>query len=222
MNIEEAWRLLGAAEGCSPDELRSAYRRRLHELHPDVRGGEAGAAAETRELITAYRLTLTMSSTVVAASRQDIPADLEPFEYVVTAERTDNDRSEPFAERLVQDPAVFGAFAPASSGVWVVEADTLAIECPADEAYGLLVEAAHQLGDVTHVDRTSFEFLEFLVRSASGDAISVVCSLQGRANGSTEVFFTLEPLATALGPLPDVREVVRLAAQFIRHRLNGG
>ena len=50
---------------------------------------------------------------------------------------------------------------------------TIAFSCPADEAYPYLVNAAHQLGDVTHVDRSSFEFLEFLVRSVSGDAISV-------------------------------------------------
>ena len=221
MNIEQAWKLLGAVEGCSPDELRSAYRRRLRELHPDLRGGGAEAAAETRELIAAYRLALASSPTVEAASRYEVPADLRPFDYVATAARTDDGPSGPIAERLVRDPAVFEAFAGASSGVWVVDADTLAIECPADEAYGLLVEAAHQLGDVTHVDRTSFEFLEFLVRSTSGDAISVVCSLQGRATGCTEVFFTLEPLATAPGPLPDVHEVVRLAAQLIRRRLNG-
>lgn len=133
--------------------------------------------------------------------------------------------SEPVATRVDSGPAPThddaGDVDP-SSGVWLVESDTLAIDCPADEAYGLLVEAAHRLGDVTHVDRSSFEFLEFLVRSTSGDAISVVCSLQGRANGSTEVFFTLEPLATARGPLPDVREVAMLIGQLIRERLGVG
>ena len=100
----------------------------------------------------------------------------------------------------------------------MVESDTLAMACPADEAYGLLVDAAHQVGDVTHVDRSSFEFLEFLIRSASGDAISVVCSLQGRSSGSTEVFFTLEPLAAAHGPLPKVNEIALRVGQLIQDR----
>lgn len=69
VNIDDARSLLGTHEGCSPEELRSAYRKRLHELHPDVRGGEAGAAADTRELIAAYQLVLQASTPVSAATR---------------------------------------------------------------------------------------------------------------------------------------------------------
>jgi hypothetical protein len=226
VNIDDARSLLGTHEGCSADELRSAYRKRLHELHPDVRGGGAAAAADTRELIAAYQLVLQASAPVLAATR--VEPSVEGFthyaEPVATAQRGEW-VSEPVATRVDSGPAPRhedGAAIDASLGVWMVESDTLALNCPADEAYALLVDAAHRLGDVTHVDRSSFEFLEFLVRSTSGDAISVVCSLQGRANGSTEVFFTLEPLATARGPLPEVAEVAAMIGQLIRERLSLG
>ena len=252
MNIEDARILLGATRESSPGELRTLYRRRLHELHPDVRGGEAEAAADTRELIEAYQLVLHSAEPVEPATR------LEPFNAdsgrspdrensrdfrdiddtgpVATAQRHGANH-EPVATRIESESV--GNFTSAdddmavhdlgaanwinneADGVWLIGTDTLAVECPADETYALLVDAAYRIGDVTHVDRSSHEFLEFLVRSTSGDAISVVCSLQGRANGTTEAFITLEPLATARGPLPDVGEVARLMAELIRERLVG-
>jgi hypothetical protein len=71
-----------------------------------------------------------------------------------------------------------------------VEGETLALEVPADEAYLLLLDAAHRVGDVTYIDRDA-GLLEFVV-----DIASVVLSLQGRGNGTTEVFCTVEPLGT--------------------------
>ena len=42
--------VLGCAEDATPDEVRSAYRKRLKECHPDL----GGTAEETRAVIAAY------------------------------------------------------------------------------------------------------------------------------------------------------------------------
>ena len=196
MNIDDAWRVLGIGVTVRSDDVRAAFRHRLHERHPDklaakggVEGGRADRApgghadADTRELIVAYRLAIAHCGSTVPEAVPDRPVEAPRPEAGMAGDGGDVE-------------------------AWRIGSDTIAFSCPADEAYPYLVNAAHQLGDVTHVDRSSFEFLEFLVRSVSGDAISVVCSLQGRANASTEAFFTCEPLAMTHGPIPDVEEIV--------------
>lgn len=56
---------LGLDPGCSPDELKNAYRRRVSALHPDRRAGRAGdpaAAADLQELTTAYTAAMRFQS----------------------------------------------------------------------------------------------------------------------------------------------------------------
>ncbi|HEU4664105.1 MAG TPA: J domain-containing protein [Dokdonella sp.] len=47
---------LGLKPGCTPEELKTAYRRRIAELHPDRRGADADPAdaARLQELTAAY------------------------------------------------------------------------------------------------------------------------------------------------------------------------
>jgi len=44
MTRQEAFSVLGLAEGASPDEIRAAHRRLIQRVHPDV-GGSTDLAA---------------------------------------------------------------------------------------------------------------------------------------------------------------------------------
>ncbi len=75
---------------------------------------------------------------------------------------------------------------------------------PADEAFARLLDACHQIGDVTYVDR-SCAILEALVRVEGEGVCSLVITLQGRADG-TDAFCTLEALEHVASP--PVRAIV--------------
>lgn len=99
--------------------------------------------------------------------------------------------------------------APPASSAPVVDAtsdgDTITLDVPADEAFLLLLEAAHRVGDVTHVSPGD-ALLEALIAFDDGRTCSLVISLQGRANGTTDAFCTLQALDA--GPTPPVGLVV--------------
>ena len=196
------------------EEIRSVFRRGLRMHHPDVQAAGAGvgvdADAKTREFITAYRTIETSFAPNAVATKVDEYTAAAFVDDEATSSTFSRRAEEPVAQRLSSEPLVRRG---QSCEYWLVGTDTIALGCPADEAYPLLVDAAHRLGDVTHVDRSSHEFLEFLVRNQTGDTLSVVCSLQGRSNGSTEAFFTVEPFNTVHGPVPDVGEIVQLVVQ---------
>ncbi len=86
----------------------------------------------------------------------------------------------------------------------VLDGDTVHLPAPPDEAFARLVEAGHQIGDVTYVDR-SCAILEVLVRVEGEGVCSLVITLQGRAHG-TEAFCTLEAIEHVASP--PVRPVV--------------
>src|SRR5205085_4865317 len=86
-----------------------------------------------------------------------------------------------------------------------IDGDTVSIMAPADEAFALLLEAAHVIGDVTYVSPRDGLF-EALVKFDDGRTCSLVISLQGRGNGTTEAFCTLQALDG--GPVPSVSIVV--------------
>lgn len=86
-----------------------------------------------------------------------------------------------------------------SEGVYLIGTDTILVPAPSDEAFTRLLDAAHLLGSVSFIDRSS-GFLEAVVRVVDGPACSVVVSLQGRATGGTEAFVTIEPLGQGVAP----------------------
>ena len=90
---------------------------------------------------------------------------------------------------------------------------TLAMAAPASEVVPLLIEAAHQLGDITYLDPGA-GLLEVVVEFVGAPTSSVVLSLQGRATGWTEVFCTVEPLSG--GEAPTAEAVTGLLLRTLR------
>jgi hypothetical protein len=98
--------------------------------------------------------------------------------------------------------------APPAVGVATVGSDTILLAAPPDEAFALLLEAGHRVGNVSYVDRSCAIF-EVVVRQ-DGETCSLVVTLQGRAHG-TEAFLTLEALSRPAS-LPTDRVLRRLVA----------
>jgi hypothetical protein len=80
----------------------------------------------------------------------------------------------------------------------VLDGDTIHLPVPADEAFLVVLEACHRIGDVTYVDR-SCAILETLVAVEGEGACSLVVSFQGRAHG-TDAFCTLEAIEHVASP----------------------
>ncbi|HMC52255.1 MAG TPA: DnaJ domain-containing protein [Acidimicrobiales bacterium] len=100
-------------------------------------------------------------------------------------------------------------------GGTVDEGDTLVLPAPADEAFLALLDAVQDVGEATYVDADA-GLLETIVGSGAG-ACSLVVSLQGRANGTTEAFVTVEPLGQ--GPPPPLAPLLAELARRARGRL---
>lgn len=92
--------------------------------------------------------------------------------------------------------------------------DTLLLGVPADEAFRLLLDAAHDVGEVTYLDRSG-PILEVLCRFVGEPATSLVLTVQGRAGG-TEVFCTATSIEARPGPPTDA--VVDLLEDALRRR----
>ena len=72
--------------------------------------------------------------------------------------------------------------------------DTLVLSSPPDETFRRLVEATHELGEISYLDRSSAIF-EAILQLDDGTHASFVVSLQWRAHDATcEAFCTLEAL----------------------------
>lgn len=95
-------------------------------------------------------------------------------------------------------------WAEATTPPEVLDGDTVHLHLPPDEAFLRLLDAAHQIGDVTYVDRSCAIF-EALVGVDGEGTCSLVVTLQGRADG-TDAFCTLEAIEHVASP--PVRHVV--------------
>ncbi|HEX6421418.1 MAG TPA: J domain-containing protein [Acidimicrobiales bacterium] len=179
MDIAEARAVLGVAETDAWEVVRLAYRRRIRAAHPDTLGVATSPAAV--RINEAYAvLSRAKRAGLLGAGG---PAAGAP-------------------------PPASPPPAPPAVGVEVVGGDTLLLAAPPDEAFALLLEAGHRVGNVSYVDRSCAIF-EVVVRQ-DGETCSLVVTLQGRAHG-TEAFVTLEALERPAS-LPPGRVVARLAA----------
>ena len=184
MNALEAARILGVAVDAPRPELRAAYLREIRAHHPDRAGAAASDRAST--IIAAYRL-------LVSAPAEQRRASAPPPPAPPPTERSPLGRA-PDVHRI--------------------DADALLLDAPADETFRWLVEAAHDVGEITYIDR-SMPILEVLCRFVDEPATSLLLTLQGRGTG-TEVFCTVESIEAR--PAPPTDAVVDLLELALHRR----
>ncbi|MCB0977947.1 MAG: hypothetical protein KDB02_10865 [Acidimicrobiales bacterium] len=177
MNRSDAAKILGLSENAQPAEVRRRFRSRIRTEHPDVDGNDGTAA---RVLIDAYRLLMEPSPG---------PDD----------ERTGTEVPHP-TDRTRRRDAVPGPL-PEAVNVERLEGDTVAIGLPPDEAFRLICDAAHDVGEITYLDR-SVPIIEVLCRFVGEPATSLVITVQGRAT-HTEAFCTVESIEARAAPPVD-------------------
>jgi len=183
MEVAEARAVLGVATGDGWAEVRSAYRQAIRAAHPDTHGRAATATAVRLNEAYAVLRRARQAGTLEAPTPPPPPAPPPP-----------------------PPPPP-----PPSVGVAVAGDDTLLLAAPPDEAFALLLEAAHRVGNVSYVDRSCAIF-EAVVRQ-DGETCSLVVTLQGRAHG-TEAFLTLEAMERAAS-LPTDRVLARLVDALV-------
>ena len=178
MDVREARSVLGVGEADGWEAVRTSYRRRIRAAHPDTRAAGATTAAAA-QLNEAYAVL----SRAKRAGRLHAPVPSAP------------------APPPPPPP-------PPAVGVELVGNDTLLLAAPPDEAFALLLEAGHRVGEVSYVDRSCAIF-EVVVRQ-DGETCSLLVTLQGRAHG-TEAFLTLEAMErpASLDPSRVVRRMLR-------------
>jgi hypothetical protein len=194
MERSEAAALLGITDDASERQLRTAYRRRIRERHPD-RAGPA-ATVDAARIIEAYRVLSDPDATTGPVAARDVA----PAPAVRTA---------PPADRTAPPHQTDGL-------VTLVDDETVGFAFPADEVFVLLAEVADEIGDVTYIDPDA-GLLEVLVTPEGSGPWSVVLSLQGRAD-RVEAFCTVEALD---GSEAQSGPVVSLLLDSLRRRLRG-
>ncbi len=200
MDLSHARAVLGVDASDEWTVVRAAYRDRIRRAHPDV-AGDAGVD-DAVALNAAYR--------ALAQARREGRLHERP-----------EPRREPPAPR---GPRAAGDPPRATRPEWAeppvpapdvrrVDHDTLALSSTPGETFRRLVEATHEIGDVSYVDRSSAIF-EAVLTLDDGKAASLVVSLQWRAHdASCEAFCTLEALDRA--EQLDVGAVVEQLAAYI-------
>jgi len=172
-----AWTQLGISPTDDVEVVRAAYLAQLHRLHPD-HSAAPDANAVTADLTVAYQ---QVQSHLLQAD----PA---------------TDRTQPAPRAAKVQPAELIPIA-------LIADDTIAIALPANETYSLLVEAAHQLGEVVHIEPSS-GMLQVVVEFVDAPVCQLLLTMQGRATGVTEVFCTVESLEPV--PAPPASAVARI------------
>jgi hypothetical protein len=183
VELAAARRVLGVGARDDWAVVRAAYRERVRLAHPDV-AGDAGAA-RTVELNAAYR-------TLSVARREGRLHDEGPGPGAPTTTMPATGGHAPRATRREWA----GPPGPPPD-VRFLGSDTLVLSSPPDETFRRLVEATHELGEISYLDRSSAIF-EAVVHLDDGTPASFVVSLQWRAHdASCEAFCTLEALDRA-------------------------
>jgi hypothetical protein len=185
--------VLGVAVDAPLSEVRAAYRATIRVHHPDRAG--VGSSDRAATIIEAYR-TLIAEPTGPSG-----PADPPPDPV-----RADAGEHDP----VVVEGTVLGTAPP----VHRLDADTILLDAPAEETFRWLLDAAHDVGEITYVDR-SMPILEVLCRFVDEPATSLLLTLQGRGVG-TEVFCTTESIEAR--PAPPTAAVVDLLELALHRR----
>ena len=192
--VDAARLLLGVEAACSEVEIRAAYRMLLLRTHPDI-NSKADATERTMALTSAY---LLLTSLVVdpapAAAQQE-----EPAQQAEPAARQGRRRTQKKEEEI--EILLLGDL-------------TISVAAPASETLMLLIDMAHELGEISYLD-PSAGLLEIVIEFVEEPTSSVLLSMQGRGNATTEVFCSVEPLSGGISPPADA--VARLLHRTLIH-----
>ncbi len=216
VRVDEARRVLGLDPDAPIDAkvLRKSFRRLVRVAHPDVNAG-ADAAERTTRLTLAYRVlseaALRGESTTSVGARASKDRPAPGGSGGSTPERGPAPSGDAASARRGDVPGP-GREVP-RIGVRLVGNDSISVSAPAEETLMLLVDAAHDLGEISYLDRTA-GLLEVIVEFVEAPTSSVLFSLQGRADGTTEVFCTVEALSG--GDSPPAEAVTRLVLRTLR------
>lgn len=184
MDLTSARRTLGVRAEDDWTVIRDTYRDQIRRSHPDIAGD--GGVTRSVELNAAYR-TLALARRAGRLHEADAPATPPAGP------------SQPPSPRAAGDPprAVRPEWAPPvgpAPDVRRLDHDTLVLSSTPDETFRRLVEATHEIGEISFLDRSSAIF-EAVLTLDDGSAASFVVSLQWRAHDATcEAFCTLEAL----------------------------
>ena len=201
--------------------LRKSFRRLVRVAHPDVNAG-ADAAERTTRLTLAYRVLSEAalrgegSATGRTRSGAARPNAGGPGPNAQSASSAQpGSAGQPDARR--GSPSAGQRSAPRRGAprisVRLVGNDSISVSAPAEETLMLLVDAAHDLGEISYLDRTA-GLLEVIVEFVEAPPPSVLFSLQGRDAATTEVFCTVEALSG--GDSPPAEAVTRLVLRTLR------
>ena len=186
--VDAARLLLGVEAACSEAEIRAAYRMLLLRTHPDI-NSKADATERTMALTSAY---LLLTSLVVDPA----PAAAQQEEPTAPQSRRRAQKKEEEIEILLLGDL------------------TISVAAPASETLMLLIDMAHELGEISYLD-PSAGLLEIVIEFVEEPTSSVLLSMQGRGNATTEVFCSVEPLSGGISPPADA--VARLLHRTLIH-----
>ena len=217
MDVVAAWRMLGLDPSTTRNDTRRHYRSLLFQSHPDrcVGANELDLGAETRDLIEAFRVL--EGSVDQHEAPEANPSEGSSFEGDSDSNNPAEFTSGKGNERGTPDAGDVDESQDEIGTIRILERDTISVRAPVDETFARMLEAGAAIGEITYLDRHN-ELFESLLKTVDGDAVSLVCTLQGRADETTEAFFTMEPLGVARHPLPDLVDVVALLADHLRSR----
>jgi hypothetical protein len=202
VDAHEARQVLGVAPDASWTEVRAAYRARIRAQHPD-RAGAAGSAAAIRT-IEAFRVLERLRH---EPRPTPSPPGGEPGGPAGPGRAASGPRPPGRSDHGFTEPGPTEA--PPSA--WQIpltgtgpppftrlDGDTLHFAAPADETFRWLLEVAHEIGEVTYLDRSG-PIMEVLCRFEGEPATSLLVSTQGRAHG-TDAFCSAESIEARPGP----------------------
>ncbi len=167
-----------------------------------------GSSADPRAVRTAFHRLLRRHHPDVNGDKPDVQTANATTARIIDAYRTLRTATPPPV--AVAPPAPPPAPAP-DVAAWS-EGDTVIVAAPPGETWIALMEAAHGLGEVAYVDR-SVALLEIVVEFIDYPVCSVVLTLQGRGDGTTHAFCTVEALGG--DPEPPADRVAALVADRV-------
>lgn len=211
MDRHQARRVLGVGPEAPWPEVRRAYRERIRNQHPD-RTGDAGAPDAIR-IIEAFRVLDEARRTPDRPSTS--PGAPPPKRRPRAVFRTSYARGTTAGPDGTEGRSDHGYTRPgpaeAPPSAWNIPLsddgpppfarvadDTLHFAAPADETFRWLLEAAHEIGEITYLDRTG-PIMEVLCRFVDEPATSLLVTTQGRADG-TDAFCSAESIEARTGP----------------------